>query len=85
MQALEPATPRITDRSQGLSKAPKANEQAIQLTTEEAKEAPDVIVGTCLVYPILALVLFDSGACHCFVSYKFSKRFDNIIEDLDHP
>lgn len=52
---------------------------------KESKKAPDVVFGTFLVNSMLALVLFDSGASNSFVSLKFSKGFDNILGDLDHP
>lgn len=52
---------------------------------EEAKEEPDVVVGTFLVNYMPDLVLFDSGASHSFVSLKFSKGFSITIGNLDNP
>jgi hypothetical protein len=41
------------------------------VTTEEAAEAPDVVLGTFLINSVPAKVLFDSGASHSFVTEKF--------------
>lgn len=67
------------------AEAPGANWRAFQLTAEEAKEAPDVIVGTFLVNSMPALVLFYSRASHSFVSLRLSKNFNHAIGNLDHP
>jgi hypothetical protein len=41
------------------------------VTTKEAAEAPDVVLGTFLVNSVPAKVLFDSGALHSFVTKRF--------------
>ena len=38
---------------------------------DQAEESPDVVLGTLPVNSIPALVLFDTGASHSFVSIKF--------------
>jgi hypothetical protein len=38
------------------------------VAAEEAQEAPDVVIGMILVNDISAIVLFDSGASHFFIS-----------------
>jgi hypothetical protein len=44
------------------------------VTTEEASEAHDVVLGTFLVNSNPARVLFDSGASHSFVTENFVKK-----------
>jgi hypothetical protein len=38
------------------------------MAVEEAQEAPDVVIGMFLVNDTSAVVLFDSGASHSFIS-----------------
>jgi hypothetical protein len=38
---------------------------------EEAQEAPDVVIGMFLINDISAVVLFDSGASHSFISATY--------------
>ena len=45
VKALAPATLRITDGRQGKAEAPVVRSRAFQLTTEEARAAPDVVTG----------------------------------------
>jgi Retroviral aspartyl protease. len=44
------------------------------IQAETAQEAPDVVMGMFFVNSIPALVLFDSGASHSFISQAFVKR-----------
>jgi hypothetical protein len=44
------------------------------ITTEEAAEAPNVVLGTFLVNSTPARVLFDSGASHSFMTENFVKK-----------
>ena len=60
MQAPTHVKLRITDGRQGRDESPRAKGWAFQLTAEEDKEAPDVVVGTFLLNSMSALVLFDS-------------------------
>ncbi|KAJ9548849.1 hypothetical protein OSB04_021392 [Centaurea solstitialis] len=64
---------------------PKSRARVFHLTTEEAKEEPDVVTGTFLVNSLPALVLFDSGASKSFVSLSFIKGFSNVMGRLDKP
>jgi hypothetical protein len=41
------------------------------VAVEEAQEAPDVIIGMFLVNDTFAVVLFDSGASHSFISTAY--------------
>jgi hypothetical protein len=41
------------------------------VAVEEAQEAPDVVIGMFLVNDISAVVLFDSGASHSFISTAY--------------
>jgi hypothetical protein len=38
---------------------------------EEAQEAPDVVIGMFLINDTLAIVLFDYGASHSFISATY--------------
>ena len=44
------------------------------VTAETAQEAPDVVIGTFLVNSNSAIVLFDSGVSHSFITYTFIKK-----------
>jgi hypothetical protein len=41
---------------------------------EEAQEAPDVVIGTFSINDISAVVLFDSGASHSFISVAYVEK-----------
>jgi hypothetical protein len=49
------------------------------VTVEEAQEAPDVVIGTFSVNDISAVVLFDSGASHSFISAAYVKKHNLSI------
>jgi hypothetical protein len=44
------------------------------VAVEEAQEAPDVIIGMFLVNDTFAVVLFDSGASHSFLSIVYVRK-----------
>jgi hypothetical protein len=44
------------------------------VAVEEAQEAPNVVIGTFSVNDISAVVLFDSGASHSFISAAYAKK-----------
>jgi hypothetical protein len=44
------------------------------VVVEEAQEAPNVVIGTLSVNDISAVVLFDSGASHSFISAAYSEK-----------
>jgi hypothetical protein len=41
------------------------------VAVEEAQEAPDVVIGMFLINGTSVVVLFDSGASHCFISTAY--------------
>jgi hypothetical protein len=41
------------------------------VTVEEAQEAPDVVIGTFFINDISAVMLFDSGVSHSFISTTY--------------
>jgi hypothetical protein len=49
---------------------------------EEAQEAPDVVIGTFSVNDISAVVLFDSGASHSFISAAYVEKHNLPIARL---
>ncbi|KAL7608806.1 hypothetical protein Lser_V15G12358 [Lactuca serriola] len=83
--APDPATLRITDGHQGRVEAPTARSRAFQLTAEDAREAPDVVMGSFLVNGISALIMFNTGATRSFVSLALRKRFVGAPGELDCP
>jgi hypothetical protein len=44
------------------------------VAVEEAQEAPDVVIGTFFINDTSAVVLFDSGASHCFISAVYVEK-----------
>jgi hypothetical protein len=44
------------------------------VAVEEAQEAPDVVIGTFLINHLSAVVLFDSGASHSFISAAYVEK-----------
>jgi hypothetical protein len=44
------------------------------VTVEEAQEAPDVVIGIFFVNNTSAVVLFDSGASHSFISAAYVEK-----------
>ena len=53
------------------------------MTTDAAKETPDVVSGTFLVDNVPATVLFDSDAIRSFVSVSFCVLHDKVPSKLD--
>ena len=54
------------------------------ISAEEAREDSDVVLGTCTINTKLALVLFDSGASHSFISKSFAAKHRFLVSPLDH-
>ena len=44
------------------------------MAVEEAQEAPDVVIGMFLINDTSAVVLFDSGASHSFISAAYVEK-----------
>ena len=53
--------------------------------TQEAKESPEVLMGTLIVNSVPAKVLFDSGASHSFISGSFARVNEIKLEGLSVP
>ncbi|XP_023732308.1 uncharacterized protein LOC111880139 [Lactuca sativa] len=83
--APAPTTMRITDGHLAKADTPAVKSRAFQLTTEEARAAPDVVAVTFLVNGMSAHVIFDSGATRSFVSLALSKKFQDASGTLDSP
>jgi hypothetical protein len=54
------------------------------LTSEEAQQAQDVILGIFLASSHHATILFDSGASHSFISSSFVAKFNLPITTMKH-
>ncbi|KAJ9541912.1 hypothetical protein OSB04_028418 [Centaurea solstitialis] len=78
------STLRITDGRSGTADTQPARGLAFQMTAEEAQAAPRAVTGTFFVNSMPALVLFDSGATHSFVSLSFCALWDWEAESLGH-
>jgi hypothetical protein len=50
------------------------HEKINHVTVEEAQEAPDVVIGTFFINNTSAVVLFDSGASHSFISVAYVEK-----------
>ena len=48
--------------------------QIHHISTDEAQEDPEVVIGMILVNDIPAVILFDSGASHSFISQSFASQ-----------
>jgi hypothetical protein len=54
------------------------------VTTEEAQQAQDIILGMSLASSYTAIVLFDSGASHFFISSTFVAKHHLPITIMKH-
>ena len=54
------------------------------ISAEEAREDSDVVLGTCTINTHPALILFDSGASHSFISKSFAAKHCLSVSPLDH-
>ena len=55
------------------------------MNAAQAEDSSDVIMGNLPVNDILAKVLFDSGASHCFISRLFTSRHELVSQVLPSP
>ena len=53
------------------------------MTREEAEADPNVISGDLLISGFVALVLFDSGATHSFISENFMRKLGREPEKAE--
>jgi hypothetical protein len=75
-KAAVPAQPNATKMNHGppMKKQGWMKGNLNQVTTEEAQEAPDMVMGMFPVNSVPAAVLFDSGASHSFVTKPFVEK-----------
>nr|CAD39902.2 OSJNBa0065B15.6 [Oryza sativa Japonica Group] len=71
--------------AQSNSTAPASKARVNHVAAAEAKDAPDVILGTFFVNSVPATVLFDSGATHSLLSMSFAGNHGMEVEDLRRP
>lgn len=77
---------RLTTSGPSVQKeVPKARARAFQITAEEARDEPDLVIGTFLVNSRPARILFDSGATNSFVSLYYARFLDYVPSMLDKP
>jgi hypothetical protein len=53
------------------------------VTVEEAHEAPDVVLGMLFIDANTAIVLFDSGALHSFISATYVEKHNLSVALLN--
>jgi hypothetical protein len=54
------------------------------MTSDEAQQAQDVVLGTFLASSHPATILFDSGASHSFISPRFVMKHNLPIATMKH-
>jgi hypothetical protein len=54
------------------------------MTSEEAQQAPDIVLGMFLASSRPATILFDSGASHSFISSSFVAKHSLPIATMKH-
>ena len=55
------------------------------VNVEEVYDEPDAVIGTFLLNTFLAIVLFDTGASHSFISRAFVNKHGLAIETIGKP
>jgi hypothetical protein len=73
------ATPTPTRGANSIPVTAKQNyayERVNHVAVEEAQEAPDVVIGMFLINDTSAVVLFDSGASHSFISATYVRKYN---------
>ncbi|KAK1434346.1 hypothetical protein QVD17_00085 [Tagetes erecta] len=79
---LKPNCPKLQGHNNNQPNKPRG--RAFVLTTEEARNTPDVITGTYPVNNIFARVLFDTGANRSLVSTTFRRYLNQEAQYLGH-
>ena len=59
--------------------------QVNHVNMEEVEEQPDAVIGKFLVNSFTALVLFDTGASHSYISREFVDKFKLPTQTLRTP
>jgi hypothetical protein len=76
------STPAPTHRANSIPVAARQNYvhgKVNHVAVEEAQEAPDVVIGMSFVNDNSAVVLFDSGASHSFISTTYVEKHNLLI------
>ena len=59
--------------------------QVNHVNVEEVEEQPDAVIGKFLVKSITALILFDTGASHSYISREFVDKYELPTQALRSP
>ena len=59
--------------------------QVNHINVEEVYDEPDAVIGTFLLNSCPALVLFDTGASHSFISRAFVNKHGLVVENIGSP
>jgi hypothetical protein len=78
------STPRFGNQSQPQGQQNYTYGKINHVTTEEAQQAQDVILGMFLASSHPATILFDSGASHSFISSTFVAKYHLPISIMKH-
>ena len=67
----------------GNNRKPPTQARVYALTPSEAKTKNGVVIGTLPLFNGKAIILFDSGATHSFISTKYARRFHINLEPME--
>ena len=67
----------------GYNRRPPTQAKEYALTLGEAKIEKEVVIGTLPLFTGKAVILFDSGATHSFISAKYAMRFHINFESME--
>jgi hypothetical protein len=67
----------------GNNRKPPTQARVYALTPSEAETETGVVTGTLPLFSSKAVILFDSGATHSFISAKYSRRFHINLEPME--
>ena len=78
-----PPQRQLFEQAQRRIRAGHRRGHAFNLTAEQAEVSEEVIAGSILIQSFPVILLFDSGASHCYISTRFVKmhsiHYDNIL------
>ncbi|XP_021974875.1 uncharacterized protein LOC110869986 [Helianthus annuus] len=80
-----PKLQQKTDKEARKEEAPRAKGRMFQITTEEGKDHPNVVLGIFLLNLMPTYVLFDTGASRSFVSSELASHPSFRIERMHVP
>jgi hypothetical protein len=73
------STPAPTHEANSIPVAARQNYVHGKVNHVAVEEAPDVVIGMFFVNDISAVVLFDSGASHSFISAAYVEKYNLLI------